>query len=61
MSEFSELVHIEKNRKVLVIRMPGGVSYVLCDQRQSPLTKITSTFNVNDSENQFGFEVDNLF
>ena len=44
-----------------MIRMPGGVSLVLCDQRQSPHTKITSTFNVSDSENQFGFDVDDLF
>ena len=44
-----------------MIRMSGGVFLVLCDQRQSPHTKITSTFNVSDSENQFGFDVDDLF
>ena len=43
-----------------MIRMPGGVSKVLCDQRQSPHTKIKCTFNVSNSENQFGFEVDDL-
>ena len=34
---------------------------MLCDQRKSPHTKITNTFNISYSENQFGFEVDDLF